>query len=198
MSATRDKSQKIAFIYTNLYQVYKKGKDAAVAADVQPEKAEKDSAKAPNVHELNKGELAFVRPFGAEVSSDKTRFFELKREQKKTKGVVKNQVIKTEDKNAQPHPYLKIQEYKPLELAGKRIQVKRDAESFRAAPAIMAKPAGAQALPPKAPVQAARAQPMNPQQSEAIQSLKRNLDSLNDLHGRLRFMLQELEDLVKE
>jgi len=34
--------------------------------------------------------------------------------------------------------------------------------------------------------------------SEAIASLKDNLKNLKDLHSRLRFMLQELEDLVKE
>jgi hypothetical protein len=35
-------------------------------------------------------------------------------------------------------------------------------------------------------------------QDTAIQSLKDNLKNLNDLHSRLRFMLQELEELVKE
>ena len=34
--------------------------------------------------------------------------------------------------------------------------------------------------------------------NEAIESLKENLKSLNDLHSRLRFMLQELEELVRE
>ena len=39
--------------------------------------------------------------------------------------------------------------------------------------------------------------PVLKQQSEALQSLKDNLKSLTDLHSRLRFMLKELEDLVK-
>jgi hypothetical protein len=36
MSANRDKSQKIAFVYSNLYQLYRKGKDAATAAPDAP------------------------------------------------------------------------------------------------------------------------------------------------------------------
>jgi len=34
--------------------------------------------------------------------------------------------------------------------------------------------------------------------NEAIESLKGSLKSLNDLHSRLRFMLQEIEELVNE
>lgn len=34
--------------------------------------------------------------------------------------------------------------------------------------------------------------------NDAIESLKDNLKSLNDLHARLRFMLEEIEELVKE
>jgi hypothetical protein len=35
-------------------------------------------------------------------------------------------------------------------------------------------------------------------QSLALEGLKQNLKTLNDLHSRLRFMLEELEDLIKE
>src|SRR4051794_20411356 len=34
MSATRDKSQKFQFVYSNLYSIYKKGKEAAKEAAV--------------------------------------------------------------------------------------------------------------------------------------------------------------------
>lgn len=34
--------------------------------------------------------------------------------------------------------------------------------------------------------------------NEVVESLKENLKSLNDLHARLKFMLQELEEWVKE
>ena len=33
--------------------------------------------------------------------------------------------------------------------------------------------------------------------SPAVDSLKKNLDELKDLHSRLRFMLKEIEDLIK-
>ena len=33
---------------------------------------------------------------------------------------------------------------------------------------------------------------------ESIESLKSNLKSLNDLHSKLRFMLQELEELIQD
>jgi hypothetical protein len=33
---------------------------------------------------------------------------------------------------------------------------------------------------------------------ESIESLKANLKSLNDLHSKLRFMLQELEELIQD
>jgi hypothetical protein len=36
MSATRDKTQKPAFVYSNLYQLYKTGKEAASQAVVPP------------------------------------------------------------------------------------------------------------------------------------------------------------------
>ena len=40
MSATQDKTQKIAFVYSNLYTLYKKGKEAAIAApNVMPSAA---------------------------------------------------------------------------------------------------------------------------------------------------------------
>lgn len=37
MSATRDKSQKTTFVYSNLYQLYRKGKEAATEASVPVE-----------------------------------------------------------------------------------------------------------------------------------------------------------------
>lgn len=36
MSASRDQSQKFTFVYKNLYHLYRKGKDAAHAAEVPP------------------------------------------------------------------------------------------------------------------------------------------------------------------
>ena len=49
MSATRDPSQKHTFVYSNLYQLYQKGKVAAKAAEIPAVKESKvDSAAADN------------------------------------------------------------------------------------------------------------------------------------------------------
>jgi hypothetical protein len=117
MSANRDKNQRVTFVYSNLYQIYKSGKEAAQAADPLP---------------------------GLPVSST---------------------VLKTENLKAG----VEIRPYEPVELIGKRIQKKE--------------------IPALAPAKAPDA---------TVQGLKDNLKALNDLHQRLRFMLQELEDLVKE
>ncbi|OFZ82600.1 MAG: hypothetical protein A2583_07815 [Bdellovibrionales bacterium RIFOXYD1_FULL_53_11] len=63
---------------------------------------------------------------------------------------------------------MKVTNYKPAEFISRRIGIVPKPEILR-----------------------------NPQ-SEALDSLKQNLKSLNDLHSRLRVMLKELEDLTKE
>jgi hypothetical protein len=127
MSATRDKSQKTTFVYSNLYQLYRRGKEAAQKADTSQSSFVDlglTAERAPESHVLKARDLR----------SDST---------------------------------VKIETYKAPELIGKRVQN----------PLV------------KATQQA---------QDTAIQSLKDNLKNLNDLHSRLRFMLQELEELVKE
>jgi hypothetical protein len=131
MSATRDKSQKIAFVYSSLYEVYKKGKAAALDADAPL------AVRHPSAHVI-KAEEASAAPVVAETPV--------------------------------PAPGAKITAYNPIELIGKRV----------------ARP---EAIGP-----ARRVTVTNP----AISSLKDNLKALNDLQSRLRFMLQELEELVKE
>lgn len=121
MSATRDKSQKVTFVYSNLYQIYKKGQEAA------------------------------------------------------SKHVLKSQDLNEAAKNlvAETAPQAVIRPYTPAELIGKRIQK----------PAVISSQANA-------------AHSIG--QKSALDGLKNNLKTLNQLHSRLRFMLQELEDLVKE
>ena len=104
MSATRDKSQKVTFVFSNFYNLYKKGKTAAHAA---------------------------------------------------------NPVLKAQELSA-PFAIPAVREHRPAEFIGKRI--------------------------PKPPVL---------QPTTAIVTLRENLKSLTELHSRLKFMLQELEDLVK-
>lgn len=69
MSATRDQSQKFTFVYSNLYHLYKKGKDAALNADVPSNSA------AP---------VAIAKPL-VSVDPDATR------------GVLTGRIIKSED-----------------------------------------------------------------------------------------------------
>ncbi len=143
MSATRDKNQKVAFVYSNLYQLYKKGKEAASAADVS--RVEQTSeAQAP---------------------------------------VQAAQILKVENLKDPTFAQIKVSSYNPTEFITKRIERK---------PAVLKE---AQ----KVSVQQSFVRPMSVEnENPVIDSLKQNLKSLNDLHSRLKFMLQELEDLVKE
>ena len=134
MSATQDKSQKITFVYSNLYHLYRKGHEAAKKAEVPVPPPAAVSGKVLKTHDLG-------NPIFAAAA--------------------------------------RVNSYNPAELIGKRLN----------RPNV---------LGPSAPsVAAAQAQTRKIQNS-ALSSLKDNLKNLNDLHSRLRFMLQELEDLVKE
>ncbi len=114
MSANRDKSQKIGFVYTNIYQIYKAAKNA-------PE--------------------AEVQAAGESLASTSES----------------SRVIRAEDLTN-----FKITKFEPRAL-GK-------VESMTGAPL--------------------------PKGENPFDDLKNNLNRLQDLHSRLRFMLKELEDLV--
>ncbi|MEK6579755.1 MAG: hypothetical protein AABZ55_11055 [Bdellovibrionota bacterium] len=139
MSANRDKTQKIAFVYSNLYQLYRKGKDAAINASTQPQ----DGI----------AQAGFVR-----VSARSG-----------------TQVLKTADVREGNPLGIRVREYNPAALIGKRFEK----------PAFLK--AGQES---KAAVQVPAHAPLD--------GLKNNLQALNDLQAKLRFMLQELEELVKE
>lgn len=132
MSANRDKTQKITFVYSNLYQIYKAG--AKQAEKAAPAAAAPQSSPLPP-----------QAPLG-----------------------LSRAVLKADDLRAGQHTPVQISDFKPTELIGKRI----------------ARPAS---LPP-----------VSETQKIAVAGLRDNLSKLNDLHSRLRFMLEELEDLVKE
>jgi hypothetical protein len=133
MSASRDKSQKTAFVYSNLYQLYRKGQEAAKTAEPVVD-LKKDVFQLPGT-----------------LPSEKN-------------------VLKSHDLKAEAAPA--VSAYQPPSLLAKR---------------IVEKPQALQ-----------QAQAAMPAQSAAIQSLKDNLKTLNDLHSRLKFMLEELQELVKE
>jgi hypothetical protein len=144
MSATRDQSQKVSFVYSNLYKIYQKGKAEAIAAEVPAPSNSGAVIKASEVSSLSPVE-SLDTPFAVNPRSH---------------------ILKTDDLRNQTSS-VKVAEYNPTAFIGKRV----------ARPAI---------LPPAQ------------QSTAAISSLKENLKSLNDLHSRLRFMLQELEELVKK
>lgn len=127
MSATQDKSQKTTFVYSNLYQLYKKGQTAAKNAEIPAESVAKVDA------------TPFVAP--------------------SSRNVIKSGDAKI---NAAKINVAKVTEYHPSSLIGKRVS-----------------------------------RPESISSNAALSSLKDNLKNLNDLHARLRFMLQELEDLAK-
>jgi len=127
MSATRDPSQKHTFVYSNLYQLYQKGKSAAQAA-VVPSAA---TASAPS-----------------------------------TAGIATGKIIKA-DELAPGVVGLRVARHEP--------------------PALLAKRLNPAAAPTRAKV--------DPSRREAIEGLRDNLRSLQNLHERLRFMLKEIEEL---
>jgi len=112
MSASQDKTQKVTFVYSNLYQLYKKGQE-------QPT-----------------GPVPVIRKASKILKADNLR------------------------------QSAAVREFAPAEFIGKRV--------------------------PKPEVV------LRAEDNQALESLKKNLNDLNDLHSRLRFMLKELEDLVKE
>lgn len=128
MSATRDPSQKHTFVYSNLYQLYQKGKSAAQAA-VVPSAA----------------------PSAAAAS---------------TAGIATGKIIKA-DELAPGVIGLRVARHEP--------------------PALLAKRLNPAASPARAKV--------DPSRREAIEGLRDNLRSLQNLHERLRFMLKEIEEL---
>lgn len=119
--AIRDKSQKVGFVYTNIYQIYKKAKAA-------PDMAE----------------LKAAASLGVNMKSD-------------------SRIIRAEDLGN-----FKITKFEPRALTEPQVAEK----------VLEANDAKHGANP--------------------FDDLKSNLNRLQDLHSRLRFMLKELEDLVKK
>jgi len=120
MSATRDKSQSVGFVYTNVYALYKKAK--------QEKNSNVNAESAVN----------------SEPSESTAR------------------VLQTEELSE-----VKVARFQPRTLTPGE-------------------------LPPE--TQAKLAAQQKPAQS--FNDLKANIERLEDLHARLRFMLKELEDLV--
>ncbi|MGK5089695.1 hypothetical protein WDW86_19255 [Bdellovibrionota bacterium FG-2] len=130
MSATYDKSQKIAFVYKSFHKLYHESK-AQAQAQAQPQRS---PAVPPAL------------PVGSGA------------------------VLKAAQVNQNSFGHLNVAPFTAPHFIGKRV----------ARPSVL----------PDALMVA----PTNP----ALEGLKDNLKALNDLHSRLRFMLKELEDLIKD
>jgi hypothetical protein len=111
--AERDRSQGVSFVYTNIYEIYKKAKAAGTA------------------HHIT-GQAAVAEPLRTDV-------------------------------------------------------LVPDAETGQKVKAVRLSAAALRVLPSQSPVA-----------SKAFEDLRGNLKSLHEMHAKLRFMLQELEALVKD
>lgn len=145
MSATRDKTQKTVFVYSNLYQIYRKELDQAMARQGVMASSAQENPANRSLPDEAAYELPSARP----------------------------QVLRADDLRALG---ARVEPYRPPELLRKR---------FRGAPDL---PASSTATPSAASPFVA---------GDAIESLRRNLRELHELHSKLRFMLQELEEYVK-
>ena len=150
MSATRDKSQRIAFVYSNLYHLYKKGKEEARKATFEKSEALKKSPV--RVHRSLPERFDKGRPVTGRVLKSEDLMTDLKKDWKEE---------------------VKVHSFEPPRFKNpKSLHVSQ---------------------PDRKP-----ADPVRRPQSEAVRSLKKNLNDLTDLHERLKFMLEELEGLVKK
>lgn len=148
MSATRDPNQKPNFVFTNLYEMFRK---------VRAEMQQGAFAQIQKGEVLKPGTQSLQSPFG------------LKPEK----------VAPTATQ---------VRDYNPIEFLNRKRE--QEKEEF-------VRPFGAREIKTpvgivKAPTQA---EPTAPQ--SAVQDLKKNLSELKDLHSRLKFLLQELEELSK-
>lgn len=110
MSATRDPSQKHTFVYSNLYQLYQKGKTAAKAADVPAPEAK----VAPIAPMVQSSAQSNPQPFqrSSAPAADAS-------------GIVAGKIIKAEDMNAVLHGQapigLRVTRHEPPSFLGKRL-----------------------------------------------------------------------------
>jgi hypothetical protein len=156
MSATRDKNQKITFVYSNLYAIYRKGIERARDGAIR-ESGESSPSRAAEAL-LDLASTSPTNPAPAQGFESGV--------------VIKARTSSRAQSDEAPRVIPagpRVTPYTPAELIGKRV----------------ARPERLAAAEQKAP-------------PEAVASLKDNLKSLNDLQARLRFMLKELEELIKE
>lgn len=137
MSATRDKSQKIAFVFTPLHPLFQA------------------TAHTPALEEGRGQVRGEARVIKAGITQENT-------------SGPQSQPQSLKDARAP-----QVRNYQPVELLGNR-RIKK--------PAILQR-------------SQVSASPAREEQNLAVEQLRKNLDSLQQLHARLKFMLQEIDEL---
>ena len=183
MPASRDKSQKFTFVYSNLYQIYRKGKDQAKAA-VIPGNLNQEEQRKSNTRAHNRPTSSHILRVGALTHE-----------------------IRTLD---MPKP--EVRNYQPVEFLNKRVESAQriaqlapapkaaEAPKAASAPAVAPKLAPLQSISPLARLHQKSIEKLsedNRNNDPTLIGLKTNLNKLSELHERLKFMLGELENIVK-
>lgn len=179
MSASRDKNQKFTFVYSNLYQIYKKEKEADQATQTPPTsgvvlKTETLSSSNPivQVRDYQAPELKHPAPAQSNPYSNPLPHL--------SSIPLANQQAQPQanprPESKQNQPAAKITSITPpqfqaqfqAQFQGRRVKLPDFLESQVPA-----------------------------RQAASLEDLKNNLNSLQQLQKRLRFMLQEIEELLK-
>jgi len=170
MSATRDKSQKIGFINTNLYQIYRKEKETSSQSSGQSPAGEAAPGDSKDTPSQKKPEPS--------IEFDSGRVIKAKDLHEPSFGFSNSSNPKIREFN--PASLIRNRIEKPEALRKSQVESQAEAQANHDLQKLLQTPGRAQ------------------EQNVALGSLKDNLKTLQQLHSRLRFMLKELEDLVKE
>lgn len=173
MPADRDKSQKFIFLYSNFYKTYLDEKNGGTPS-LQAAPSSGSSGPTTPAGRASGGVKKPAAPTKLGVTIRNAQN-------------VRNQgvVLKTEDLRNPKGPKVEVKKYHPVELTQKRLEDRQNLKKLAIAQTFQKH---------SVPVQAKQAQVPN----HPLESLKQNLEKLKELHERLRFMLQELEELTQD
>jgi len=181
MSATRDSSQPITFVFTSLHDIYRKGLDAARSAEVAP--VGRVEARADLDHPR----------FGAEAPAGQEKFFALRSETYR--------VIKPAKSDAAPIRKAALRSSERVLKAGERAMQVRPHEPVRFLRTRVRK-TPAPAVAPATPVESiSRIELADASRLKAFQGVSRmreTLSRLDRLQSRLHFLLREIKDYSDE
>ncbi len=149
MSASRDKGSRIAFVYSNLYRIYRESQNET------KEGAEKTKVALPS---------------------------------NPTPSPVQQNILKVGDLKNGEFAKHEVRSYQPTEFISKKIDLARQKEILLSVNPPLGQEGAKLTTTPAASTRG----------GAALDDLKGNLKQLNDLQSRLKFMLGELEDILKK